>query len=109
FDYNENQNTLMNYDFKEQNTAFYTQLSGKIKKIDFSVGLRVENTNVTGTYKTDFLPAIDKNYANLFPKAQFTFPVDSTKSISLNYAKSIVRPNYSSLSQISVYINPYFL
>jgi hypothetical protein len=109
FDYNENQNTLMNYDFKEQNTAFYTQLSGKIKKIDFSVGLRVENTTVTGIYKTDFLPAIDKNYTNLFPKAQFTFPVDSTKSISLNYAKSIVRPNYSSLSQISVYINPYFL
>jgi hypothetical protein len=35
--------------------------------------------------------------------------VDSTKNISLNYAKSISRPNYSSLSNIATYINPYFI
>lgn len=109
FNYDENKNVISNYIFKEQNTAAYTQLSGKIKKIDFSVGFRVENTNVRGMFKSDTSPTLDKNYTNLFPKAQFTFPIDSTKSISLNYAKSIVRPNYSSLSQISTYINPYFI
>jgi hypothetical protein len=55
------------------------------------------------------LPSIDKNYTNLFPKADLTIPIDSTKSINVNYSKSIVRPNYSSLSQIATYINPYFL
>ncbi|KFF08535.1 TonB-dependent receptor domain-containing protein [Flavobacterium hydatis] len=109
FYYDTNKNILSHYDFKEQNLAGYSQLSGKIKKVDFSVGIRVENTNVNGKFKTDLLPLIDKNYTNFFPKAQLIFPIDSTKSISVNYAKSISRPNYSSLSQGTTYINPYFL
>ncbi|TCN59093.1 TonB-dependent receptor [Flavobacterium circumlabens] len=104
-----NENELSFYDFKEGNLSGYTQLSGKIKKIDFSVGFRVENSNVTGKFKTDELPLLDKKYTNFFPKMQFSFPIDSVKSISVNYAKSISRPNYSSLSQGSTYINPYFL
>ncbi|MEZ0184554.1 TonB-dependent receptor [Flavobacterium oncorhynchi] len=100
---------ISNYDFKEQNLAGYSQFSGKIKKIDFSFGVRVENTNVSGKFKSDLLPLVDKNYTNFFPKAEFTFPIDSTKSISINYSKSISRPNYSSLSQGATYINPYFL
>jgi hypothetical protein len=109
FDFERNENTALYYDFKEQNTAAYAQLSGKIKKISFSAGLRAENTNVIGKYKTDFSPLIDKNYTNIFPKVQFSMAVDSTKNISLNYAKSISRPNYSSLSNIATYINPYFI
>ncbi|WP_426484557.1 TonB-dependent receptor domain-containing protein [Flavobacterium sp. 2] len=109
YDYKTNEDEISHYDFKEQNLAAYTQLSGKIKKVNFSVGLRVENTNVNGKFKTDLLPLIDKNYTNFFPKAQFTYAIDSTKSINVNYAKSISRPNYSSLSQGATYINPYFL
>lgn len=109
FDYETNQNILSHYDFKEQNLAGYSQLSGKINKIDFTVGLRVENSNANGRYKTDVTPLIEKNYTDFFPKAEFTFPIDSTKSISLNYSKSISRPNYSSLSQGTTYINPYFV
>lgn len=109
FDAAADENELSFYDFKEANLSGYTQLSGKIKKIDFSLGVRVENSKVTGKFKTDELPLLDKNYTNLFPKIQFTVPIDSVKSISVNYAKSISRPNYSSLSQGSTYINPYFL
>ena len=109
FYYETAQNQITHYDFKEENLAAYSQLSGKIKKIDFSAGARVENINVNGKFKTDAVPLIDKNYTNFFPKAQLSFAIDSTKSISLNYAKSISRPNYSSLSQGSTYINPYFL
>lgn len=109
FDFEENEKTALDYDFKEANSAAYTQLSGKIKKISFSAGFRVENTNVSGKYKTDASPLIDKNYTNLFPKVQFSMAIDSTKNISLNYAKSISRPNYSSLSNIATYINPYFI
>ncbi|UUF13875.1 MULTISPECIES: outer membrane beta-barrel family protein [Flavobacterium] len=108
-DFEENKNTALDYDFKEENSAAYTQLSGKIKKISFSAGLRVENTNVIGKYKTDASALIDKNYTNLFPKVLFSMAIDSTKNISLNYTKSISRPNYSSLSNIATYINPYFI
>ena len=104
-----NQNQLSYYDFKEENLSGYTQLSGKIKKADFSVGFRVENSNVNGKFRADALPLLDKKYTNFFPKAQLTFPIDSNKNISLNYARSISRPNYSSLSQGATYINPYFL
>ncbi|MDQ8013773.1 MAG: outer membrane beta-barrel protein [Flavobacterium nitrogenifigens] len=109
FDFEKNTNDVSDYDFKEENLAAYIQFSGKLKKIDFSFGLRAENTNVYAKFRTQVLPSIDKNYTNLFPKANITFPIDSTKSIILDYAKSIVRPKYSSLSQIATYINPYFL
>ena len=107
--FEKSENEISHYDFKEQNLAGYTQLSGKIKKVDFSVGFRVENTNVNGKFKTDLLPLINKNYTDFFPKVQFSVAIDSTKNISINYAKSISRPNYSSLSQGTTYINPYFL
>lgn len=109
FDFERDENMGFNYDFKEANLAAYTQLSGKVKKINYSAGIRVENTNVDGKYRTDSSPLLDKNYTNLFPKLQLSMAIDSTKSISLNYAKSISRPNYSSLSNIATYINPYFL
>ncbi|WP_316633732.1 outer membrane beta-barrel family protein [uncultured Flavobacterium sp.] len=104
-----NRNELSNYDFKEENLSGYTQLSGKIKKVNFSLGFRVENSSIIGKFRTDALPLLDKNYTNFFPKAEFTFSIDSVKSISVNYARSISRPNYSSLSQGATYINPYFL
>ena len=109
FDYDQNENTTFDYNFKAANLAAYSQLSGKIKKAAFSVGLRIENTNVSGKYSTDNSFLINKNYTNLFPKAQFSFSIDSTKSLSVDYSKSISRPNYSSLSMIAAYINPYFI
>ncbi|KAF2342632.1 outer membrane beta-barrel family protein [Flavobacterium tistrianum] len=109
FDYQQNYNTVFSYNFREENLAAYSQLSGKIKKVDFSIGLRLENTKVSGKYSTEQEASIDKNYANLFPKAQFSFSIDSTKSISFDYSKSVSRPNYSSLSMIATYINPYFI
>lgn len=108
FDTENNQNEWSYYDFKEENVSGYAQMSGKIKKVDFSLGFRVEYSSVIGKFRTDELPLLDKKYTNFFPKAQFTFPIDSTKSIAVNYTRSISRPNYSSLSQGATYINPYF-
>ncbi len=107
--YETNNKSSSIYNFKEKNSAGYTQLSGSLKKISYSVGLRVENTNIAGQFKNDIAPLISKNYTDFFPKAQFDIPIDSTKSITLNYSKSISRPNYSSTSQGATYINPYFL
>jgi len=107
--YEKKEESAFQYKFKEANAAAYSQLSGKIRKIDFSVGLRIENTNVTGKYSPESTVLIDKNYTNLFPKAQFSFSIDSTKNINVDYSRSISRPNYSSLSMIATYINPYFI
>lgn len=108
-DFISNNDESTNYNFKEENIAGYTQLSGKIKKINYSLGLRTENTIIKGKYTNDAFLLIDKNYTNLFPKIQLEILIDSTKTISFNYAKSISRPNYSSTSQISIYTNPYLI
>lgn len=109
FNFETNNTVSSMYNFDEKNSAGYAQLSGSIKKIAYSVGFRVENTDILGKFINDQEPLIDKNYTDFFPKAQVDIPIDSTKSITLNYSKSISRPNYSSTSQGSTYINPYFL
>ena len=107
--YDTNNAINSNYSFKEKNSAAYTQLSGNLKKIGYSVGFRVENTNILGQFKEDDTALINKNYTDFFPKVQLDIPIDSTKSITVNYSKSISRPNYSSTSQGATYINPYFI
>ncbi|ENI5845814.1 TonB-dependent receptor [Flavobacterium psychrophilum] len=100
---------ISNYNFKEQNISGYSQVSGKIKKVQYSAGFRIENTNIIGKYTNEILPLIKKDYTNFFPKVQLDIPLDSSKTITLNYAKSITRPNYSATNQGSTYINPYFI
>jgi outer membrane beta-barrel protein len=104
------QNTTMSkYNYKEKNNSGYSQLSGNIKKMNYTVGLRAENTIAKGKYKNENGLLIDKNYTNFFPKVQLEIPIDSTKTVTFNYAKSISRPNFSTTSQISSYINPYLV
>ena len=109
FDYNSDKSSISNYNFDEKNKSGYSQWSGSIKKIGYSIGIRVENTVIKGEFNNDTVPLINKNYTDFFPKLQFDIPIDSSKSITLNYSKSISRPNYSSTSQGATYINPYFL
>lgn len=106
---NPTSSTKSDYNYKEQNIAAYSQLNGSLKKFNYTVGLRAENTIVRGKYATESSFSVDKNYINLFPKAEIGMTIDSTNTISVNYAKSIVRPNFSSTSQASAYINPYFV
>jgi len=106
---NLNTSTFSKYYYKEKNSAAYSQLSGSIKKVNYIFGLRAENTIVKGKYASDSNLLIDKNYINLFPKTSIEIPIDSTNTISFNYAKSIMRPNFSTTSQVSAYINPYFV
>lgn len=108
-DINTNTKNSTNYIFKEENTAVYSQLSGALKKVNYSLGLRAENTTINGTFKNAQASLLDKNYTNFFPKIALNFSIDSAKAVALNYAKTIVRPNYSSTSQATAYINPYFL
>jgi hypothetical protein len=95
------------YQLKEKNTAAYAQLSGTLMKISWMAGVRAENTKIFGRYEGEPF-SVDKNYTTLFPKAQLSIPIDSTKTLNLNYGRSISRPDYSSTSQGLTYINPYF-
>jgi len=95
------------YKLKEKNTAAYAQLSGSFMKISWMAGVRAENTRILGRYEGE-PTSVDKNYTTLFPKAELSMSIDSTKTLNLNYGRSISRPDYSSTSQGVTYINPYF-
>lgn len=98
-----------NYNYKETNNAAYSNLSGTIKKVNYSIGLRVENTIAKGKNASESNLVIDKYYTNFFPKLEIEIPIDSTNTMTFNYAKSISRPNFSNASQLSTYINPYLV
>jgi len=106
---NPNSITLSDYNYKETNIAGYSNLSESFKRVNYSVGLRAENTIAKGKNSSDSRLVIDKNYINLFPKTEIEIPIDSTNTVMFNYAKSISRPNFSTTSQVSAYINPYFV
>ena len=82
------------------------QFSGKIKKANYSFGLRAENTKVEAGFKQNNDLEIDRNNIFLFPKGNINFAIDSTKILSFNYAKNISKPNYSSATSTAAFINP---
>lgn len=106
--FEQNADSDSKYNLKEKNTSGYTQLSGTLKKVSWLFGLRVENTNIKGKYDDETVASVQKNYTNFFPKAQIEIAIDSVKTLTFNYARNIIRPNYSETSHGQTYINPYF-
>ncbi len=97
---------VSNYDYLEQNYATYLQASGSINKMTYSAGIRSETTIVKGGFRDTDSLVIDRTNPVLFPRLNLNIPIDSTKSMTLNYSKSIRRPNYLNSSSISTFINP---
>jgi len=62
-----------NYNYKETNNAAYSNLSGTIKKVNYAVGLRVENTIAKGKNASESNLVIDKNYTNFFQNSKLKF------------------------------------
>ncbi|MGB7394498.1 MAG: outer membrane beta-barrel family protein [Pricia sp.] len=118
----------VDYNYSENTFASYASVSGNIsKKTDFSAGLRIENNQVRGetdldsdvsqvlnvssmpnsSSESDAIPLIFRENTRFFPKAVLDFEIDSTKNLTLNYSKSIERPDYSRATSIRVFINPF--
>ena len=95
------------YDYSEENIATYAQLSGKVKKLDYSLGVRVEDTSVEGGFRSSDELTVDFDQTIFFPKVMVNIPLDSSWALTLNYAKTVARPNYLNSSSISTYITPF--
>lgn len=95
------------YHYRESDAAAYVQASGKKGKNELSAGLRAEATTVRGAF-AGADPLLERRQLQLFPKASLSRPLDSTKTVTLSYARSIQRPDYASISGVVQYINPWF-
>lgn len=98
---------ILDFSYRENLYATYASVQGKLtKKIDFTSGVRLEYNSVRSELAMDSSPLIARENTRVFPRASLTATLDSTKTLNVNYAKSIERPNFSRTSTISVFINP---
>lgn len=95
------------YDYSEENLAAYSQLSGKMQKVDYSLGVRVEKNDVEGGFRSSDDLTVDFDQTIFFPKIMVNIPIDSSWNLTLNYAKTVARPNYLNSSSISTYLTPF--
>lgn len=92
---NSGTNTI-DFDYSENNLAFYAEARKKIKKFNFTAGLRFEDYHVERTTNTLTEPIKFKN-TNLFPNASAIYEVNDKVNISASYSKKINQPNYNNL------------
>lgn len=98
----------IDFEYQEDLLAAYTSLSGKLgKNINFELGARLEHNEVDSAAENDAVPVISRKNTSLFPKTNVSVTLDSTKTLSLNYARNISRPDFSRASSITVFINPF--
>jgi iron complex outermembrane recepter protein len=90
--------SIINFDYKETNLAFYTELRKKVKKFNFTVGLRYEDFNVDRTGIVDAVKT-DLNFKNknLFPNVSVLYDITDNVNVSTSYARKISQPNYQVL------------
>ena len=87
--------------YTENVNAAYANYQYTIKKLEFQIGLRVENTQSEGDLKSE-TSADDKNvkrdYTDFFPSAGITYNVSPSHATSLVFSSRIDRPNYQELN-----------
>ncbi|MDP5092566.1 MAG: TonB dependent receptor [Polaribacter sp.] len=103
----ENQNDVLDntrsndFEYDEIINAAYINFNKNIKKINFQLGFRIENTisegRLTSTQNNNN-DIVSRNYSDFFPSGGITYLVNSKNSLALNYSKRIQRPNYQNLN-----------
>ncbi len=95
-----------NYRYQEGILGVYSQLSGGKKKFNYSLGIRLENTQVEGGFLEADELLIDRENTYFFPRASFDYKFSDKKSLNLSFVRSITRPNYRTAVTTTAFINP---
>ena len=90
--------SIIDFDYEESNLAFYAEARKKIKKFNFTLGLRLEDFNVNRTGIVDNTATkIEFSNTNLFPNASVLYQLSDEVNISSSYSRKIRQPNYNTL------------
>jgi iron complex outermembrane recepter protein len=89
------------FDYIETNYAAYTSFSQKIKKWEYQIGVRAEQSVIKG--KSIGLKNVQDNYPdtsyfNLFPTAFIHYTLNDKNSFGLSFGRRINRPTYQDLN-----------
>lgn len=88
-------NNLLHYD--ERIIGAYVQYGSSIKKLNYLLGLRIEDSN-TGSNDRINQFNIDKKYTDFFPTAHFTYEFNDIFNVQLSYSRRISRPEFWQLN-----------
>jgi iron complex outermembrane receptor protein len=90
----------INFDYDENNTAFYVEAHQKIKKFHFTAGLRFENFQIDRQASRSSGTPIERikyTNTNLFPNASVLYQINDDMNLSANYSRKIAQPDYNLL------------
>lgn len=96
-----NEDTSNKFNYNENINAAYVNYNMNFKKINFQIGLRVENTNSDGkllSTQQNGNERVKRNYIDFFPSGGITYLINDNNSLALIYSKRIERPSYQSLN-----------
>ncbi|WP_395043963.1 TonB-dependent receptor domain-containing protein [Flavobacterium sp.] len=98
YNFNSPTTEIIDFDYKETNLAFYAEARKKIKKFNFTAGLRyedfkVDRTGVVNSISTD----INFKNKNLFPNISALYEINDNVNVSTSYSRKISQPSYGVL------------
>lgn len=92
--------------YTENINSLYANYIATVDKVNFNVGLRLEQTNANGDSEKS-INVFKKNYLNLFPQIQVKYVADIKNSFTLNFNRSIHRPDYEDINPFLYYVDLY--
>ncbi|MBN8640893.1 MAG: TonB-dependent receptor [Flavobacteriales bacterium] len=91
--------------YKENINAVYVNSSKTFGKWSAQLGLRIENTNITGEQLVDNT-SFKNSYTQLFPSLFVSYNLNDKNSLEFNYSRRIARPSYDQLNPFKFYLDP---
>lgn len=90
--------------YKENINAAYANASREFGKWNVQLGLRLENTNISGEqlFGGTFF---DDSYIQLFPSALVSYNLNPKNSLEVNYSRRIQRPSYDQLNPFKFFLD----
>lgn len=92
------------FNYYQNISAAYLNLSKQYKKFSFQAGARAENTTIHTTSKNNGM-GFDRQYVNVFPLASIDWRKSDKQNFSLSYNKRVNRPDYNSFNPFVTFIS----
>lgn len=92
-----------NFIYQENINAAYGSFQNKIKKWDFMIGLRAEQTIAKGKDQNKEL--LNRNYTQLFPSTFVTYNVTKDIGFNLQYSRRVERPSFQQQNPFVVFLD----
>jgi outer membrane receptor protein involved in Fe transport len=91
------------FDYNEDVYGAYLDYSYSKDKLNLNAGLRVEQTNIIGISSNETNSSQD--YLEFFPTVSLGWQISENVLSSINFKRSIDRPNYNNLNPFVYYLN----